>query len=402
MTPLLHSLPHPACRATVVLPARNEEHSLAGTLHALGAQKNENGQPLAPEQYEIILLLNNCEDGSAAVARRWQREHPHIAFHIAERVLAPQEAHVGTARRWLMDTAWCRLAQQRAPVTAILSTDADTLVAPDWVCANLGAIAAGADAVGGMICLTEEEIEALPPGARQAYRQDRRFERLVAELEDLLDPQSGDPWPRHLQHFGASLACTPQAYARAGGLPVRKTLEDVAFVDALRRVDARLRHETKVVVHTSARLEGRVEVGLSAQLGLWQQQWESGTAHTVPSSAWLAHRFRTLRCLRLLHRRPGTGAPVCWLAWHARIAAAHAQCLSPAAFLAEIDCDRLIASTFQGAREQPIAAALAALAAAIQVEHRGQRLFGMGPHPSAAKAQENQNSGTMLGSLTAF
>ncbi len=399
MTPLLHSTPHPKCRATVILPARDEEHSLAGTLDALAAQVGENGQPLAPEQYEIVLLLNNCEDHSAAVARRWQREHPHIAFHIAERVLAPHEAHVGTARRWLMDTAWCRLAGQSGPVTAILSTDADTRVAPDWIYANLRAVADGADAVGGMICLPEEEIAALPTGARQAYRQDRRFERLVAELEDLLDPQSGDPWPRHLQHFGASLACTPQVYARAGGLPVRKTLEDVAFVDALRRIDARLRHEPSVVVHTSARLQGRVEVGLSAQLGLWQQQWESGTAHTVPSAAWLAHRFGTLRALRLLHRQRAADAPACWLAWHPRITAAHALRLSPAAFLAEIDCDRLIASTFQGERDQPIATALAALAAMIQVG-RG-RLSGTGPH-QPARPQESRDPGIRLGSLAAI
>ncbi len=399
MAPLFDSPPHPACRAAVILPARDEERSLGSTLDALAAQVGEDGRPFAPRQLEILLLLNNCSDDSAAVARRWQREHPEVAFHIAERVLAREDAHVGTARRWLMDTAWHRLVGQHAPVTGILSTDADTRVAPDWIRANLLALAEGADAVGGMICLPEDEVAALPPGARECYRLDRRFERVVAELEHLLDPQSGDPWPRHLQHFGASLACSPRAYARAGGLPVRRTLEDVAFVDALRRVDASLRHDPAVVVHTSARLEGRVEVGLSAQLRLWQREWEAGKVQTVQSAAFLAHRFRTLRCLRLLHRQ-GSAAPFAFSpAWHKRLAAAQAERLSPAAFLAEIDCDRLVAATFTGLREQPIGAAIAALAGTIRTERERQHTPGPVPHMARPKAYGSEMHGRMLGTF---
>ena len=117
-----------------------------------------------------------------------------------ERMLAPEDAHVGTARRWLMDTAWRRLEGVAGGV--ILSTDADTLVAPDWVARNLAALDAGADAVGGAIGLRAGEIEAMEAGARRAYVRDRRYQALVARLEDKLDPQPGDPWPRHLEHFG--------------------------------------------------------------------------------------------------------------------------------------------------------------------------------------------------------
>ena len=98
-------------------------------------------------------------------------------------------------------------------------------------------------------------------GVREAYRNDRRYQYLIAEMEDWFDPQVGDPWPRHLEHFGASLACTPEVYARAGGMPRLAELEDVAFVDRLRQVDARVRHEPRVVVYTSARLDGRIATG---------------------------------------------------------------------------------------------------------------------------------------------
>ena len=367
LPPLLETKAHPDCRATVIMPARNEEHSLRAALDALAGQVDLlSGRLLPPSLFEVVLLLNNCTDASASAAYAWQRQYPSVALHIVERELAPEHAHVGMARRLLMDTAWQRMSRQSGRICGILSTDADTRVAPDWIARNLHALEQGAHAVGGMIWLAEEELAALPPGARHAYRCDREYEALVAALEDLLDPQSGDPSPRHLQHFGASLACTPQAYMEAGGLPVRRALEDVAFVDALRRVNARLRHDPAVHVHTSARLRGRVEVGLSAQLGVWQQMHKDGTPHTVPSCAWLVHRFRTLRSLRLFHRRPSSAALALFpITWRPRLARTQPLHRSPAAFLAELDCDALIAETFSGPREEVISSAMAHLSAAI-------------------------------------
>ena len=114
----------------------------------------------------------------------------------------------------------------------------------------------------------------------------------------------GDAWPRHLEHFGASLACTPEIYARAGGMPAVAALEDVAFVDRLRRVDARLRHEPGVIVYTSARLDGRIATGLAGQLRCWQQMHTRGKDHVVLSAAYLHHRFDVLQRLRNFY---GTG-----------------------------------------------------------------------------------------------
>ncbi len=330
--PLVEGPAEPGCCAVVTVPARNEEASLASTLDALAGQVDLDGRPLRRDGFEVLLLLNNCTDGSARVAEDWRTRHPDVRLHVIERQLAPHEAFVGTARRMLMDTAWHRL-QGRSGVCGILSTDSDTLVRKDWVAKTMAALEAGAEAVGGAIELKEGELQKLPYGARRAYLRDRRYQRLVAELEDRFDPQEGDPWPRHLEHFGASLACTPEVYARAGGMPPVTPLEDVAFVGRLRHIGARLRHDPEVTVFTSSRMDGRVQVGLSGQLSLWQQMYERNEEHRVQSAAWLAHRFRTLGRLR---------------------AEAAARDRTAAAYLAEVDCDRVVAETFRGRREGEI------------------------------------------------
>ena len=340
------------CRAVVVLPARNEEDSLAAALDALAAQQDLHGDSLDRACFEILLLLNNCTDASAAVARAWQATHRDVALHVIECVLPTEEACVGTARRMLMDTACLRLSGQRA-CSGILSTDSDTTVAPDWIAHNLRALEAGADAVGGVIALKEGELERLPEGARLAYFQVRLYQRLPYELEDLLDPQAGDPWPRHLEHFGASLACTPAVYARVGGLPAVRHLEDMAFVDALYRADARLRHEPRVRVYTSSRFDGRATVGLSGQLRLWQHMYEAGEPHLVPNAALLEHRYRCLHTLRAVHRA-GLAADLSRFTkpWQGRIHAALAEQLATGEFLGRIDCNAWIAETYKEAAQQ--------------------------------------------------
>ena len=354
--PLITGPCDPACRAVVIIPARNEEDSLTATLDALRNQVGPDARPLDEDLYEVVLLLNNCTDASNKVAHRYQQDHPSFRLHVAQRILPPEEAHVGTARRLLMDTAFHRLQASAHPYTAILSTDADTIVARDWIHRNLQAIANGAEAVGGVIHLRQEDIGLLDPGTLRAYRNDRDYQRNVARLESLLDPDPFDPWPRHLEHFGASLACTPAAYARAGGLPPVKPLEDVAFIDALRRVDARLRHDPEVCIYTSARLEGRAEVGLSGQLRHWQCDAATNRPHLVQSAEFLAHRFSVLAVLRRLWAEEGFEAPHSLPEhWFEILRTAHTRCLGQAAFLAAIDCNRLIDETFHGTRESDIA-----------------------------------------------
>ena len=344
------------CRVCVIVPACNEASSLGMVLDQLAAQTTNAGEKLSADLYEVLLLLNNCTDDSLAVARRAAARHSTLRLHITERTLPGQIAHVGTARRLLMDTAWHRLGQ-RSGTLAILSTDADTLVAINWIHENLRALAKGADVVGGEICWMSGELAKLSPEIQLAYARDLRYQRLLAELQHHLDPRQEDPMPRHLHHFGASLACTPQAYALAGGLPELPSLEDVAFVSALERSGARIRHEPRVRVFTSGRLEGRVQVGLSGQLRTWQQMSALGEPQIVPSAAWLVHRLRTLHALRRFaqgtHASPVTAFPV---AWRTRLLQVRQQSADGAEFLALLPSEAIIEQTFTGDRSGEILA----------------------------------------------
>jgi hypothetical protein len=279
---LWRQLPPPAAglRACIIIPAKDEAHHLPATLAALAAQTELSGAPLPSGCFEVIVLANNCTDGTAAAVRQVATCYPALALHVAELQLPKDLAHVGQARRLLMDAASQRLEATAGPSGLILSTDADTLAAPDWLAACRAEVAAGAAAVGGRILtrldapaelsISEADGPELAPLAvRRTQLRDATYYLLRNQLECLLDPCESDPWPRHHQHFGASLALTVAAYRQVGGLPVVRYLEDEALWRALCRHDLPVRHSPRVRVSTSARQQGRVEVGLSWQLREW-------------------------------------------------------------------------------------------------------------------------------------
>ncbi|RFP63596.1 glycosyltransferase [Hymenobacter lapidiphilus] len=285
--------PSPALRATIIIPAKDEADALPATLAALAAQTDEQGQPLPPGCFEVLVLANNCTDNTAAIVQTFAATHPALVLHAAELTLPPTEAHVGRARRLLMDEAAHRLELAGQPQATIISTDADTRVAPNWLDATFRELGLGVDAVAGRI-LMEESSRACP--VRRCQLQDATYQLLGAQLETQLDPQPHDPWPRHHQHFGASLAVTVAAYRQVGGLPVVPFLEDEALYQALLRHDLRVRHSPAVRVFTSGRQQGRVAVGLSWQLREWARLGQQQLL--VPDPAALAHELHLRRRLR--------------------------------------------------------------------------------------------------------
>ena len=299
-------LPPPVTRLklSVVIPVRNEAEALTRTLASLAHQVDLSGNALDPDCYEVLLLANNCTDDTAEVARCFARRTPCLTLHVAEISLPPSCAHVGTARKLLMDHACRRLLGCRQGRGVIASTDGDTRVAPDWVAQMLRETAGGADAVGGRIRVERQLGE--DQEARLYSLRDTAYQRGLARLEHLLDPDPADPWPRHHQFFGGSLGITAEAYSAVGGLPPLPCLEDVALEDALKRVDARISHSPDVRVSTSPRQLGRTPLGLSAQLREWGQMGRSGQAHWVQQPAAVAARFRAKRRLRQAKRTGAT------------------------------------------------------------------------------------------------
>ena len=291
--------PRAGLRISVIIPAKDEVATLPATLAALAAQTTLAGHPLPAGSYEVIVLANNCLDETAAAVRRQACRFPQLALHIAELCLPAAHAHVGRARRLLMDEACARLEQVGQPAGIIASTDADTRVAPTWLAATQAEVAAGADAVGGRILTEAEELsEKELPALQRLQARDAAYRLLCARLEDLLDPAAADPWPRHHQHFGASLALTARAYRRVGGLPEVRFLEDEALYQQLRRHDLAVRHSPYVQVLTSARRDGRVEVGLSWQLREWLHLSQQQREPLVDNPVQLARQWQLRRQLR--------------------------------------------------------------------------------------------------------
>jgi hypothetical protein len=69
--------------------------------------------------------------------------------------------------------------------------------------------------------------------------------------------------PRHTQHSGASIAVTGRMYRQCGGMPAIASGEDRAFIAALRRADARIRHAPECHVTVSGRIDGRAPGGMA-------------------------------------------------------------------------------------------------------------------------------------------
>lgn len=297
---LVAAVPLPQCEVCVIVPARNEAEHLERALAALANQVDLQGEPIDPARYEVILLLNNCTDESATIARRFAANRPQFVLHIVERILPLQEAYIGRVRQLLMDEAYRRLALLERDRGIIASTDSDSCVDSTWIAAILYEMGKGADAIGGRIVTDSISRAALNHAARVCYLRSVGYHHLITELESLIDPDPFDPFPRHHQFFGANFAVTAQFYARTGGMPPVRTPEDVAFQQALIEAGARFRHSPIVRVTTSARQAGRTATGLANQLAEWQKMGQNQQPFLVEPLEAIETRLRARQQLRKL------------------------------------------------------------------------------------------------------
>jgi glucosyl-3-phosphoglycerate synthase len=248
--------PDPLMRAAVVIPARDEADRIGACLCALVGQ-----QRLAWREFEVLVVLDGCTDGTCERAREVAAEAPGFVLHTIE---LPEARGVGVARRIGMDCAHERLLSLAMPGGLIASTDADTVVAEDWLAVQLELVARGARAIGGEIGLHQGEADALPAGILDQRRR-RAGERMqaVAGAAGL-----GPALIEHHQFSGASMAVTAQTYGECGGLPARAALEDEALERELNQLRIPIQRSKAVRVRTSARTDGRAQRGLARDLAL--------------------------------------------------------------------------------------------------------------------------------------
>ena len=249
--------PHPTLRACVIVPARDEEALVGSCIEALAEQDG-----ISLEEYEVLLVLDRCTDATGNRALKVAAQHPGLRLHLLE---GPGRG-AGHARRVGMEEAYARLSSLERPEGLIASTDADTVVTPNWLSVQLAAAARGAKAIGGHIELRDDA--GLPRGVSGWRAEQGRLRQ--RELHATLEPTGeGEPMrAEHWQFSGASLALTAATYKEIGGLEPRAALEDEYLELALLRRGVPIERPLAVRVATSARLVGRASRGLARDLAL--------------------------------------------------------------------------------------------------------------------------------------
>ena len=282
-------------RAIVAIPVCNEAERIGACLRALDRQVDVPANRLG-----IVLFLNNCTDGTGAVVAGLAAHSPH-RVRVVERTFAGASA--GWARREAMEAAADWLEEAGARDGAILTTDADSRVAEDWVARNLAALAGGADAVAGRIVLDPEDAARLPDALHARGRLESAYEALLTEIGARLDPDPHDPWPCHWTASGATLAVRLAAYRAVGGMPALPLGEDRAFVAYLRARNARVRHAPDITIVTSGRLEGRAQGGAADTMRLRCAMPECPCDERLETLPRAVFRYAWRRRIRRLHAR---------------------------------------------------------------------------------------------------
>ena len=248
----------------MVVPARNEESLIGSCLAALAEQKG-----ISAEEYEVLLVLDRCTDATEERAMEVAAQHPVLRLRLLE---GPGRG-AGHARRVGMEKAYARLLSLGRADGLIASTDADTVVAPDWLSTQLAVASRGARAIGGRIELRDDGDLAEDVAGWHAEQGRLRQRELLAGLDSTDEPLRAEHW----QFSGASLALTAAAYAEIGGLEPRAALEDEYLERALSRCGIPIERPLSVRVATSARLVGRANRGLARDLAL--ASWVHGNTY---------------------------------------------------------------------------------------------------------------------------
>ncbi|OWY28826.1 glycosyltransferase [Herbaspirillum robiniae] len=213
----------------IVIPAHNEEALLDGCLAA--ARTAATHPALLAEPVRIVVVLDACTDHSASIASQHRVDIEyvnamnvgHARAHGARRMLA-------AGARWLA------------------FTDADTLVAPDWLTTQL---TLHADAVCGTVGVAD-------------WREHPRhvWEKFRSEYCD----RDG-----HGHIHGANFGISAEAYLRCGGFKPLSCHEDLDLVRSLQANGASIAWSAAPRVTTSARLASKSRGGFGDTLHSWAQ-----------------------------------------------------------------------------------------------------------------------------------
>lgn len=227
----------------VLIPAHNEAASIGACLASVLAAASHPG---LDETVRILVAVDRCTDHTVAICRAYG----------ATVVDVPAPGGVGAARS---AAAACAI---KLGASWLAMTDADTRVPKDWLVEQRRH---GADAVCGVVEV--DDWEGYP-------------EHVIATFRATQSTQDG-----HSRVHGANLGVSAELYLRCGGFLAVNCSEDVALVDALISVNARIARVAKPIVWTSARRVARAQGGFSDFLKGLERIPPSASMTVQPRSA---------------------------------------------------------------------------------------------------------------------
>lgn len=246
---------------------RDEAATLPALLAGLARQS-----ALREARLIACFFLDGCTDASARILRAAAHDLPY-SIMIASGSKRGQ-SNAGRARRAALALGLDALGNRDG---VLLTTDADSVPADDWVARNMEALAS-ADMVAGRI------VRAGTPSPMQ--------DRLEAYLDALhafrrqLDPVDWEGPATHHFTGGASLGFRASAYRALGGFAPVASGEDARIVDDASRLGLRVRRDPACTVTTSARREGRAEGGLALALRAHDRAGATPTVAHPEDAAW--------------------------------------------------------------------------------------------------------------------
>lgn len=208
------SAPAPLTRVVVVVPAHNEAQLLPACLEGLRVAA-------AGVAVEVVVVLDACTDHSADLVPPWARAV------VVDRGCVGAARAAGFAAAGVDGSTWCA------------STDADSVVGPRWLAAQLMLAGGGAQVVVGTVT---------PSWGRGQ-------EGLAGAFEAGCHRADG-----HGHVHGASLGIAGATYLALGGFAELPAHEDVDLVARAARAGANIcwaGAESGMVVATSARTSAR-------------------------------------------------------------------------------------------------------------------------------------------------
>jgi glycosyltransferase involved in cell wall biosynthesis len=235
-----------ACTRTkavgVVIPVHNEEELLGAALAALDSAISEVEQ-LGIECHTAI-VLDDCSDGSAAIARHWARALARRGGAHQAVILRCFSTGVGIARRMGCSALLRRWAALNPDTIWLATTDADSRVPPNWLATQVAAHEAGADLWTGRVTVEDWS----PYSERTAVLWHEAYDNELVPIH------------------GANLGCNARTYLDARGFSSLRTGEDRALHQAIVEAGGNAVEDLRTLVITSARRQARAPLGFAHAL----------------------------------------------------------------------------------------------------------------------------------------